>query len=522
MLASCTSNSLDEKAIIALQSDPELREIMTACAVSTQVTAKTLFPDRFFAEFAPEIHGKIFDLIDSGHPKVCIAAPRGFGKTSIVALALAARKILFQTARFFVYVSNSFDNAQLQTENLKAELVSNRMVRAFFGSVKAKRNADLDESFSKKAWVASSGSGGGTLVFPRGSGQQVRGLLYHNDRPDLIVIDDLEDPETLDSEDIRRKRKEWFFADLLKATSRMKKDWQIVYIDTLKHHDALLEHLLQDPTWATVRLEACDDNLKSNAPSFMSDKEVREEWEAHKSQGLLDVFAREFRNRPIAAEDAVFQPTYFKYYDEATLDGRFRMETFILVDPAKTVKLHSADSAVVAVGIDSAAAAIYVRDIFAEKVHPDELYQQIFMMAEKFNTRIIGIEVTSLNEFITQPLKQEMHTRGKFYEIVELNPRGGSKVATSKADRIAAMVPYYRQGRVYHNPACSHKLEMQLIEFPRPKKWDVMDCLAYFVQMLDRGERWFEPPDEDLDSDDIALSALYDEMEEPRKWQRPI
>ena len=68
--------------------DTELQIILQQCAISTRVTAQTFFPERFYMPFAEEVHGKIFDLIDGPDQKVAIAAPRGYGKTSIVALAL--------------------------------------------------------------------------------------------------------------------------------------------------------------------------------------------------------------------------------------------------------------------------------------------------------------------------------------------------------------------------------------------------------------------------------------------------
>ena len=71
--------------------DKELEIILSQCALSTRMTALTFFPERFYMPFAESIHGKIFDLIDGPDQKVAIAAPRGYGKTSIVAEALMAR-----------------------------------------------------------------------------------------------------------------------------------------------------------------------------------------------------------------------------------------------------------------------------------------------------------------------------------------------------------------------------------------------------------------------------------------------
>lgn len=469
--------------------DEETQEILALCSASTKMCAGTLFYERFYQPFC-SLHDQIFKAIDSGHPRVAIAAPRGLGKTSIVGLALAARKILFKHARYIVHVSTSHDVAALQTENLKAELLSNPIIRQLFGKINARTEKGLDETFSRKAWATNSGC----FVMPRGAGQQVRGLLYHNNRPDLFIVDDLEDSEQIRSEDYRKHIKEWFFADLMKAVSRIDKHWQIVYIDTLKHEDSLLQQLLESPDWLSMRLELCDDQQNSLAPEFISTQEIKAEYEAYKEAGQLDVFYRENRNLPISVEDAIFKAEYFRYYEESDLLKQQYLENVIIVDPAKTVKLHSAESAIVCWGIDLTANKLYFRDCVARKLHPDELYDEIFMMAIRWHCKVLGLEVTSLNEFITQPIKNAMTERGYIMELVELNARGGTNDERGKDMRIAGLAPYYRKGQIWHNKMISGALEAQLLMHPRSKRKDVADAAAYIVEMLDKGDRYFSSP----------------------------
>ena len=110
--------------------DKQLQEILFACRQSTRMTAKTFFPERFYAPFAENVHGEIFSRIDSPSNKDAIAAPRGWGKTSIVALALMARYIMFRLCSFIVYINKSETAAIMQTENLKRELLSNRAIKS--------------------------------------------------------------------------------------------------------------------------------------------------------------------------------------------------------------------------------------------------------------------------------------------------------------------------------------------------------------------------------------------------------
>jgi predicted phage terminase large subunit-like protein len=504
--------------------DEQLKSILSQCAVSTRMVAKTFFPDRFTLPFAEKVHGKIFDLVDSPATKVAIAAPRGWGKTSIVGLALMARWILFRYTDFIVYINKSHDAASLQTENLRRELVTNREIKAFFGNFRHRdvNNAEFDEVFSKKAWVAYD-----TLVWPRGAGQQVRGVLYKNDRPGLIVIDDLEDSEKIENEEIRNGWYSWLYADVIKAVPRIgeaAKNWKIVYIDTLKHEDSVLQKLLDSPEWDSIRLEACDDNFKSTAPLFMSDKDVQKEWQQHVDAGQTDVFFRELRNLPISTKDSAFRQDYFHYYnlpperhgtesDLKLLDVEVQqdrnIETVVILDPAKTVKIHSAESAIIGIGIDLASAKVYVRDAISEKMYPDEIYDAMFGMGQRLGAKVLGIEETSLNEFIRQPIKNEMFRRGSFFELIWLKARGGMK----KELRIRELVPYYRGGYIYHNASCStiKKLEQQLLMFPRSALWDLMDCLAYLVEMLELGERYFSPKENPDDIESEYKELDYDE-----------
>lgn len=489
------------------------------------MVAKTFFPDRFVLPFAENIHGKIFDLIDSDDNKVAIAAPRGWGKTSIVALALMARWILFRHTGFIVYINKSHDAASLQTENLRRELVTNREIKAFFGDFKARdvNKAEFDEVFSKKAWVAYD-----TLVWPRGAGQQVRGVLFKNDRPGLIVIDDLEDAQKIDNEEIRKGWYEWLYADVIKAVPRLHSNWKIVYIDTLKHEDAVLQKLLNSPEWKSVRLEACDDNFKSTAPLFMSDSDIEREWQQHVDAGQTDVFFRELRNLPISTKDSAFRQEYFKYYnlppervgsseDLKKLDVEVQqdqhIETVVILDPAKTVKVHSAESAIVTVGIDLTSAKLLIRDAISEKLYPDEIYDTLFDTAQRFGAKVIGIEETSLNEFIKQPIKNEMFRRGQFFELVWLKARGGDQGDKGKVKRIRELVPYYRGGYIYHNASCItiRKLEQQLLMYPRSALWDLMDALAYIIEMLELGERYFSPKEDPNDIEAEYRELDYDE-----------
>jgi phage terminase large subunit-like protein len=474
----------------------EVKFLMSQCYLSTKATAKILFQERFSLPFS-SLHDQIFEPLDNNElQQVVIIAPRGWGKTSISNLAYPAKKILFQEKKFIVPMGNTATQATMQSENLKMELMSNTAVNRIFGPIKS-------NTFSKEMWVTANG----TAVMPRGTGQQIRGFLYGNYRPDLIIGDDLEDSESVKSEDQRQKIKEWFFADVMNSVNRASKEWKIVVIGTLLHEDSLLANLVEDPNWHAVHLSLCNDELKSNWPDFMDDNAIRKLYDSYKVQGLLDTFYREYKGVPIAKESAKFRQDMFKDYEETSAEFvaiRRKLENIVILDPAKTTTATADDTAIVGIGVDAETPRIYVRDIVKGPLHPEQQYTECFNMADRLGAKVIGIEVTSLNEFITYPLRTEMLRQKRYYDIVELKARA------KKEDRIAALVPFYRLGFVYHNKHVCAALEAQLMSFPRSKKDDIMDALAYIIEMLELGERYFIPQEsaeeeyKTLDEDDYG------------------
>ena len=494
--------------------DSGMDDVLATCILDIKATCGIIFPEIFYAPFST-IHQQIFDLINSGAKRIAIAAPRGIGKTSI-ARAVVMRSILFRMHSFIVYLSNSATSAEMQTENIKRDLMSNNQVRHMFGNIKNAIGTDvgIDESFSKSCWTAY----GSTFILPRGAGQQVRGLNWSNHRPELVIIDDLEDKNEIRSEDNRKKLKDWFHADLMKTEDRYSEGCVFIYIDTIKHEDSLLVDLMDSPEWASIQLSICDSNYKSYEQNYMTDLEIMAEVEEHRRLGTLDAFYMERMNIPISSEDAVFKQEYFRYFEDRgdTIviynrkgEKEEEIKTYNLLhiticDPAKTVKLQSADTAIVTLAVDRVSKKIFVRYIFSGKVYPDQLYDEMFRQVQQYSSFILGYEVTGLNEFIIQPIENQCRIRNIHPLLMELPAKG------KKEDRVATLAPNYRLGYMYHNKNNCAKLEGQLLGFPRSKLWDIMDAESYITYIMDKHAVYFDPSD---GSEDEPAPDDYSDLE---------
>ncbi|MCP4392865.1 MAG: hypothetical protein GY804_01125 [Alphaproteobacteria bacterium] len=532
-----------------------VKELLYWCWEDTRAYASVFYPERFNLGFS-SLHDEMWAVIDEVDEKkepknkrIAIKGFRGIGKSSSCR-TLVAKRGRYQDAKFCAYIGKNEEFAINQTEMIKNSSQMNQVENFFFGMINPKY-ADLlgvDASFSKKGWIMANGM----YVLPRGVGQPVRGQSHEWEnktyRLELGVLDDTEDPKYIDNETYRNNSYNYVLADVVEAKPLpgMSTNWQIIYIDTLKHEDAVLQRLFDRNDWTCLDLPLCDGNFKSYAPGFVSDEDIQKELEEHRNANpsTVDVFYQEKMGVPISLEDAAFKKEMFRYYDEqdkiAEKDGNFtkfredkkagKIQTVILGDPAKTVKMHSAESGFGVISFNVEDHRIYIRYADGLRVYPDEFYNHLFDLAIQYEANVIGYEETSLNEFIRKPIADAMLKRGLRFRLEPLKARSGSGEFSGpgggKKARVASMISYYRRGEVYHNIKGCGRLEAQLMSFPKSKLWDIMDVVAYFPFILEKGFIYWVPPEEKMYTAEEAEKdykelLMEDAMEDslPENWR---
>lgn len=494
--------------------DKETEEILYNCYNSIKLFCQVFMPNTFYRPFSKS-HDKLFEALDDTKmQKLVIAMPRGWGKTSIVNKAYPARSIVFQDKHYIIPISAAGNSAVEFSENLKMELLDNEDLTDMFGPIKSLGSLNQG-SFSTLEWVTSTG----IKVMPRGAGQKIRGRQFKNYRPDLYIVDDLEDDEAVESEERRNKLKNWFLSAVKNSIEISDPTWRIIVIGTILHEDSLLANLLDEdkyPDWGKVRLELCDDDCISNWPSKISDAQCKALYEEYRRDDRSDIFFREFRNIPIAIDSQGFKPEYFDDYEEDDPDMLSNDSiSVVLSDPAKTMKKGSADTAIVGLTVNMRKHKLWVREVYKGQMNPGEMYDEMLNMAERINALILAPEVTALHEYVTFPLKNAMSARGVYYIIIEVNPRQGK----TGPKRSAGLIPWYRGGHIKHNRTACMSLEKHLMQWPRPSKWDEIDALSGIIYVLEEGEQYFHSLEDETPE---SIEAEYQELENEKGLEVPL
>ncbi|MCH9009248.1 MAG: hypothetical protein IIC21_01315, partial [Chloroflexi bacterium] len=106
----------------------------------------------------------------------------------------------------------------------------------------------------------------------------------------------------------------------------------------------------------------------------------------------------------------------------------------------------------------------------------------MFELNEIWKQDKMYIETVGFQKTIKTFLEKEMIRRGKHFIIEELKPDGKKKEL-----RIMALQPLYSQRKMYHKRGLTD-LEDQLLTFPHSKYDDLIDALAYHVDVIYEGE----------------------------------
>ena len=108
----------------------------------------------------------------------------------------------------------------------------------------------------------------GTVLESFGTGQRLRGRRRRENRPTLIVCDDLQNDGHMASALQRESSRHWFHGTLLKAGT---KRTNILNLATALHRDALAMQLHRTPGWNTALFRAIEN--------WPDDMQLWSEWE---------------------------------------------------------------------------------------------------------------------------------------------------------------------------------------------------------------------------------------------------
>lgn len=483
--------------------DPRLDEYLNEVESNTDVPTAAVDVDlrelrlmlregggEFFIEFflaeqldmpVPAFHEEIWSLMtDTDKERVLLAIPRDHAKTTLAKLVVVWYW-LFTPHRFCVYLSNTNAIAKNACKDIK-EFLANPNFVAVFGKVNW-----IKESENESLWIFDLPLGNGKhkrcILRAIGQGQQMRGINIDNQRPDITVIDDVEDNENTESEAQQKKLDKWIFGPFLKALARKKK---IIWLGNMLTKKSLLARLSRSPKWNPVVFGALIKNATTGIleplwPGKWTVQALKEDFKEYKDNGLVETWMCEMMNMPGHGENG-FTADQINYVPVVGPDAY--IATWITVDPAFGQKAHNDESSIAVHGLPKLGGIPVTVQVVHGQFTEFDMFMQILALAEYWNAWTWGIEAIAAQKVLLT-LFQIFLAQRMMMGLVEMIPLMSGK-GDPKAARIKAWVNLMAKGE-WGIPEGDVDITTQLLNYNMRivnQEDDIIDSCAYGPMML--------------------------------------
>ena len=500
-------------------------------AIDMEFFGRAYFP-HYFSKPSPEFHRELDAIWQQGvlkgrYPltaadtkmisrlpgtRRAVAAPRGHAKSTNLTFKGTMHSTLYGYKHYPIIISDSSEQAEGFLDNIRVEFEENTAILEDFGVLAGsvwRSNVLLTKTNIKIEAI--------------GSGKKIRGRKHRNWRPDLIILDDVENDENVRTPEQRKKLKDWFD----KAVSKCGDDYtDIIYIGTLLHYDSLLAKTLTNPAyrsikykaviqfsqaddlwqqWETIFTDLSNDDRESEALAFFqAHNEAMLEgtqvlWEEklyyydlmvmRVSEGE-ESFNSEEQNEPINPDDCLFMEEWFDYYNEAEVNfGDPAFDFFGFIDPSLGKTKRSDFSAIVTLAKHKGSGYMYVVDADIERRHPDRIIADVLAKERWLRAsfghgyRKLGAETNQFQWFLKEELAKASAKAGLYLPIEEVQQ------TSDKVMRIQTLQPDVKNKYIKFNRRHKRLLE-QLTQFPMGAHDDGPDALEGARSIAKRVKRF--------------------------------
>lgn len=472
---------------------------------------KTYFPHYGRAE-GSVLHGYLHERLQAvvqspTGQRDAIAAPRGEAKSTVVSLVFVLWCVVLKLKRYPILIMDAYEQSVEMLEAVKAELEANPRLRS-----------DFPEAFGQgRVWrVGCILTANDIKIEAFGSGKRIRGRRHGPYRPDLAVLDDIENDENVATPGQRDKLQAFVTKGVL-SLGPADDSMDVVLIGTVLHYDSVLARFLRNPMWhrkvfkAIIqwpsRMDLWDqfealllggETPQDGEAAAMAHYEANRaamdagavvSWPAVRPLHKLmikrardghDAFDSEQQNDPVSGADAPFAGC-IQFWVNRLAEWVF----YGACDPSLGLKGASRDpSALLVGGYQRTLGVLDVVEAKIRKRTPDRIIVDIIDMQREWACVMWAFEAVQFQEFLRTELLKRSAKAGVPVPAIAVKPH------VDKLLRIESIQPFVANGQIRLH-ASQTTLEQQLKHFPKADHDDGPDALQMLWVLATSGGRAF-------------------------------
>lgn len=463
------------------QVNTEKEQAISLCRSSLDMLAGVAIPDMFVYCFPPILLAAWLLLTQTvvkvrDFSKIALGIPRGFGKTTITKL-FVLWVILFTKKRFILIIASTSPHAENIIADI-AKMLSHPNIVHLFGDWRLGR--ELDRLDLKKFGFM----GRNIILMGIGAEGAIRGVNLNNDRPDVMIFEDVQTAEDAKSDTVSKAIEDWMFGTAMKAKSPS----GCMYIfngNMYPGPNSILKKLKINKQWTKFISGAILADGTSIWPEHRSIEELLEEFDGDIEAGKAEIFLAEVLNDTEAGINTsvdLSKIRFWPYQPDELPQGRC-----IIIDPASgktraasTRKIDPTTIAVMEV-FDGKPCYTHIEE---GSYSPGNTIKRSLILCLTKGIRCIGIEATSYQSTLCWWFNEEIERLG----IVGIQAVPLQTGGMSKNSRIHTMLKSLTAGEILVHDSVRNAVTHQIVNW-NPLKANnddgILDILCYGPKMLE-------------------------------------
>jgi predicted phage terminase large subunit-like protein len=360
----------------------------------------------------PQFHRECWALYCEPATYACVAAPRGHAKSTALTHDFGLATALFRVEDYIVVVSATEDLAIGHLGDIAKELRENEDLIRDFQIDKLLTDAKTDIIVRFK-------DGHQCRFIAKGSGQKMRGIKWNGKRPGLILCDDLEEDEQVESRDRRLKFRRWFYRALLPC---LRRGGKVRLQGTILHEDSVLQRLLKGKVWLSRFYKAhrnFDDFSDILWPEQWPEERLRAVRLGFIEDGDPGGYSQEYLNDPRDNSESYLRRDDFLPMCEA--DHGIEKRFYVGCDFAVS-KADSANRTSFTVGGRDFTNITHIVDQSIGRWDTAEWIDELFILQERYSPEIFFVEDGVIWKAVAPTIYREMQLRNIWLNCFPINP----------------------------------------------------------------------------------------------------
>jgi len=442
------------------------RKLRIGAACESHLLFFAIYLSKYIKYQTAKFQQEIFELTqDVKNRMSVIVAFRDSAKSTICTTSFPLWSILTGQSHFVIISSGTRSKARQHLGNIREEVENNALLKNDLGPFKS----ETDE------W------GAFALTFPKynakiiavSSEQSVRGLRYKNHRPDLMIADDLEDLESVRTQESRDKTYRWFKGELLPAGTR---DTRVFVVGNLLHQDSLIVRLQKDiqstlmpgefRAYAILNDEG-NSTWLGKYPNLDSVEEEKRKINDHIT------WEREYMLRIVSPDHQVIKRDWIQTYDYTDLPKQAISKICMGVDLAiKEEERHDFTAVVISkMYILDGKKVLYIDRTVNKKMDFPTAMDELRLLNHEYSKLGVPVEILIEDVSLQSAWSQQLKEYGVNARPIKI---GHSK----KGVRLSVCSQWVKHGRILFPKKGVGLLTEQIVNFGVEKKDDLADAFS--------------------------------------------